>query len=89
MDTSSHSELPGFLDFCKSLDVAIVQTPEQAVELFRTHDHTDRSPQNRGDLGRDLLEFRRQIVASGERLLNLEELDEEKAVRRGEKSCMD
>lgn len=89
MDTTPHTELPAFLDFCKSLDVAIVQTPEQAVEMYRTQDHDERPSTDQSDLARDLMKLREQIVDSGVRLLSEEELDADKAARRGEKSCME
>ena len=43
---------------------------------------------DRFELGRDLLKLREQIVASGEPLLTIEELDKESAERRGDRSSL-
>ena len=85
MDLFSNTELPAFIDFCKSLDAAVVHTPEQAVQLYRSAD-SQKSAADLNSLARDLLALRQQIVESGASLLDEDGLDREKAARRGEKT---
>lgn len=88
MDHPFPTELPAFLDFCKSLDAGIVHTPEQAVELYRSTRHDGSVISSPGNLGADLRRLRQQIVASGAPLWDETQLDRERAERRGEKmSC--
>ena len=82
------TELPAFIDFCKSLDAAVVHTPEKAVELYRCGESSVRSS-DRLSLAADLAALRAQIVASGVPLLDEQELDLEKADRRGERLAAD
>ncbi len=91
MDTFSNTDFTSFLDFCKSLNSDTVQTPEQALELYRTRceGRNGISANRSSDLGRDLLLLREQIVASGAPLLNADELDRELAARRGEQIGQD
>jgi hypothetical protein len=85
MDTSPNTDFSNFLDFCKSLDVGSVHSPEQALELFRSDDNGAAAVKpGTGALGRDLLDLRQQIIASGLPLLDENELDLEVSQRRGE-----
>lgn len=84
MDDLSPTELPAFIDFCKSLDAAVVHTPEKAVELYRSGEKNGREA-NGQSLAADLAVLRAQIIASGAPLLDERELDLEKAARRGER----
>jgi hypothetical protein len=63
-----------------------VHTPEQALELYRSRGQAENgsSSKHTGNLGRDLLRLREQIVATGAPLLSETELDEEIAARRGD-----
>jgi len=86
MDAAFNADLPAFLDFCKSLDAAVVQTPEKALELYRARERENGASESApNDLGRDLRQLREQIIASGALLLNENELDRERAARRGDK----
>lgn len=91
MDSLSPTDLPAFIDFCKSLDAAVVLSPEQAIELYRLGDLGEKNggPAKRRLLADDLRALRAQIVASGAPLMDERELDAEKAARRGERQAAD
>jgi hypothetical protein len=59
--------------------------PDYSASHGNTVESPADPPQSRTELGRRLREIRQRIVASGEPLLSLEELDREIAARRGER----
>ena len=82
--STAHTELERFREFVvqKLGNGGASISLEEAFREFRAQD----SLPSQTSLGKKLREIRREIVASGERLLNLEELRHEVAERRGEHS---
>jgi hypothetical protein len=68
----------------KAADEGVSAEPEQAADpVEQTTDETADEYVARTELGRELMEIRKRIVASGQALLDWDELEREVAERRG------